>query len=978
MAIIRIKPARLEFYDNKTTKYSGSKVLEVTGADIVFNASLFKMDSTLAPLCDVKINGQIVSDEKDISYRGFAWNNGDARAVHAVSGGNGLAGVSNYDNFVSCLMLSTAEHGKLTLPTASVNNLDGYNKRARTAFGYTLDGTMVILCGTGTTGYTIAEVQNLLYDTEKCLDSINLDGGGSSQLYSKNDQYGKVTSSRTVSNYICVWVAPPDTTAPIIESITSPLNNQQLSLGDTFYFQVKVEDESDIAAASCSFTATDGSTLSYSNYTYNESNKTITFTLDSITKDWHPQTWSLKTLTVSDTENNTKTLNDIDTSSMAISFSVEDVRDPIIKKVTSEQNEQILKAGDKIIINVELEEDSGIFEAGAFFENQNSTRLFSTRIFNYDQSTKICQIEITIDDNWETDEYYLKEVYITDSSLNKGVIEYLDPNADRLIFFTQDSKAPSVLSITCDKSTQVITRDDEILITIFAEDKSLIVEGYLELINGEFVYNKRLVGYNANTGFTFRIKPESSWPSGKYTVNNVRITDEYQNKAELENTNIWFIIQDSDAPIIKNITSEQIGAVLSTGETFNFNIEIEEESDIVDVKAVFEFVDSPAIKYTLSDYYYSKDLKTIVASVTMDEEDFPGKWMLTSVSITDNNSNTTTADVSQYGIYFYSNDETDYEAPILDFVYMENSCYKFTSRTDPVQYVFVKYQDVSPIAHGQLCFKTFEGAAINVEDFSLTNQSDVIAFAINPNKFPENIADGHYFLEIVTLSDTFDNCSITKNSDGIDYQMGIANFQVDFQPDPEPEEPDEPTPGPDPDPPTPPDPDEPEPPAVTPDPIFVALKGKKILQSNDMTLSEGQFEFRLLQNNIALQSKTNMIDGTISFDGIQFAEPTESYYLIQEMGGTVEGMIYDAMIYQIRIIVTESNNKLIADVAIMDAVGNKINDIVFTNIYKKPAEPEPPAPDEPDEPEPPEPDVKRILIREPTFGYGSFWMRTVE
>ena len=42
----------------------------------------------------------------------------------------------------------------------------------------------------------------------RCVEAINLDGGGSTQISTK--AYGELYSSRRVQNYICIWAAAPE------------------------------------------------------------------------------------------------------------------------------------------------------------------------------------------------------------------------------------------------------------------------------------------------------------------------------------------------------------------------------------------------------------------------------------------------------------------------------------------------------------------------------------------------------------------------------------------------------------------------------------------------------------------------------------------------------------------------------------------------------------------------------------------------
>lgn len=200
-----IKPKKFSVYaTTKTNKLYAYQVRKITGADIVINGSLFGYEKWL-PVCDVKINGKIISNDK-YGYWGYGWNTNDSTMTMT----NNLA---QFQNYVSCVAL-VKDGKKLSIDTAT----DEVGRAAgRTGIGFLKDGRMLIWCTKeGTANLTIAQFQDKMYSLG-CVTALNLDGGGSSQLSQDGSEF--VSSTRKVQNYICIWI-DKTTTNPYKEPTT--------------------------------------------------------------------------------------------------------------------------------------------------------------------------------------------------------------------------------------------------------------------------------------------------------------------------------------------------------------------------------------------------------------------------------------------------------------------------------------------------------------------------------------------------------------------------------------------------------------------------------------------------------------------------------------------------------------------------------------------------------------------------------------
>lgn len=191
---IKVHPGKIRVYVNsKASKKTAYQVRKLTGADVVINGTLYNAVKWV-PVCDVKVDGKVLSKSKD-AYRGLAWNANDDHFTVAVS-----ADMSKFDNFISCVFLIN-EGKKLPLPYITP---DVKRPASRTAIYGLKDGsTWVYVSQVHEINRTPLQLQAKLGAIPNIQWALMLDGGGSSQLSQEGDQY--VFSGRRVHNYICFW-----------------------------------------------------------------------------------------------------------------------------------------------------------------------------------------------------------------------------------------------------------------------------------------------------------------------------------------------------------------------------------------------------------------------------------------------------------------------------------------------------------------------------------------------------------------------------------------------------------------------------------------------------------------------------------------------------------------------------------------------------------------------------------------------------
>ena len=186
--LLEIKPTKMSIYIANGT-LTCSQVRERTGCDICINGSLYNFD-TMKPLCDVKIDGVVMSDDP-YAYWGYGWDADDIRMTMDNH-------IALLDNYISCIGLR--KNGKELSMTYN-SGVGGV--RGRTAIGFKADDTMVVYCyADETSGACTPEALATKMLSYGCVDALCLDGGGSVQI---DCDSGKITSTRKVANYICIW-----------------------------------------------------------------------------------------------------------------------------------------------------------------------------------------------------------------------------------------------------------------------------------------------------------------------------------------------------------------------------------------------------------------------------------------------------------------------------------------------------------------------------------------------------------------------------------------------------------------------------------------------------------------------------------------------------------------------------------------------------------------------------------------------------
>lgn len=176
------KAAKISLYVNAQKK-TAAQVMAETGCTALINGGIYNMQ-TFKPLCHLKVDGKIYVTDP-YKYYGFAWDANELRLVTDYEA---------YKNYICCVCM--VKDGKAV---TMYYNADMGGKRARSAIGVYADGRVWLYASLSPV--TPEELQRGAL-AAGVKHAIMLDGGGSTQCIFPD---GKISSTRVVHNFICVW-----------------------------------------------------------------------------------------------------------------------------------------------------------------------------------------------------------------------------------------------------------------------------------------------------------------------------------------------------------------------------------------------------------------------------------------------------------------------------------------------------------------------------------------------------------------------------------------------------------------------------------------------------------------------------------------------------------------------------------------------------------------------------------------------------
>ena len=185
----------------------------------------------MKPVGNLTVNGAMLSNEY-VKCLGYGW---DADELPSMA----WYCADEKDNFICATPLI---HNGLKLTLNYPAEIGG--TRGRTAMGQKATGEWVFLCTSDSNGaMTMETLQAKMFDLG-CVSAMSYDGGGSSQMITPD---GSVTTTRTIYNYVCVWIDGGETTSETTETTAIYLHGIDVSEHQGAIDWGKAENEIDFA-----------------------------------------------------------------------------------------------------------------------------------------------------------------------------------------------------------------------------------------------------------------------------------------------------------------------------------------------------------------------------------------------------------------------------------------------------------------------------------------------------------------------------------------------------------------------------------------------------------------------------------------------------------------------------------------------------------------------------------------------------------
>lgn len=201
-------PADMGIYVQTRNVKTIGKVAGEIGADVICNFQMFTIATREANFV-LKADGEVIGWD-GANYWGYGWNKGDKTFTL-----DRAENMGKYENFAGCV--------PVVLNGKSVNLQSGVDypaaiggRRGRTCIGLKADGSIVLYCWPdGSAGACRMEELGQKMIALGCVNAINFDGGGSTQMICPN---GKVTTPRAIYNFL--WFKEKE--QPTVDEMVCP------------------------------------------------------------------------------------------------------------------------------------------------------------------------------------------------------------------------------------------------------------------------------------------------------------------------------------------------------------------------------------------------------------------------------------------------------------------------------------------------------------------------------------------------------------------------------------------------------------------------------------------------------------------------------------------------------------------------------------------------------------------------------------
>lgn len=279
-----------------------------------------------------------------------------------------------------------------------------------------------------------------------------------------------------------------DETKPVIVSIDIGENGRTVQAGDTIEVKVEVQEEHPYVWANAYFTLQEADRTGSESVSlkYNAETKKYEGRIE-ITSSTYPGKWKLTSFSVRDTYGNYAYLSDYEKENQnasrhyIVSPDTYDAAGPVIKSIQLDKNGQLVGVGNRVSIEVEVEEQNPAGSAEVRFAPENnsdyySSSLYATLKYMEDEHKYVGTIDIT--ETTEPVKWELAEITLWDKNWNNTYLseceEVLAKGPWYFIVDPQgyDAEGPRIESVAIDKNGQWVSAGDTVNIRIKVKEKN--------------------------------------------------------------------------------------------------------------------------------------------------------------------------------------------------------------------------------------------------------------------------------------------------------------------------------------------------------------------------------------------------------------------------------------------------------------------------------------------------------------------------
>ncbi|MCI5517063.1 MAG: hypothetical protein MR427_06155 [Roseburia sp.] len=353
-----------------------------------------------------------------------------------------------------------------------------------------------------------------------------------------------------------------------------------------------------------------------------------------------------------------------------------DTTAPIIESISIDKQGQTVGESDTFKVSVKAyDQDSDIQEVKISLTSEGTSHYYLYSYpsggLNYNETTGCYETTRTVSNSGFHGKTYLSEVSATDTAGNVVKAKVANPtqpfetetsaNADNALYWMNvnrnDNEKPVVHSIQIAEAGKTVTVGDQLHITMkatdnvalsssvwvsFSEKKNTAVSNSNKYQSAWLTWDDNAQCYTGTLDITDKTFP------GTWGISGFSVDDTSGNRAEakdVEGMDQTVIIQhdgyDMEAPKIKSLTMDKVGATLTAGDQVKLTTEVSDNVGVDSVKLTLRNINGEANVQNDVTCYMQNVAGTdkYECTYTITDKDYPCEWYVANITANDTYGN---------------------------------------------------------------------------------------------------------------------------------------------------------------------------------------------------------------------------------------------------------------------------------------------------------------------------------------------------